>query len=64
MVYLEQLYKRLLNPVENHYEQYYNEPNTTSLISKCGSFSLFLSLDVLRYVLPSNFSVSGVKSSW
>ena len=37
--------------------------NTTSLILRCGTFSLFFSLVILFSVLPSNFIVSGVKSS-
>ena len=37
--------------------------NTTSVVSKCGTFSPFLSLVILFSVLPSNFTVLGVKSS-
>ena len=37
--------------------------NTTSAISKWGTFSPFLSLVILLLVIPSNFTVSGVKSS-
>ena len=37
--------------------------NATSVISRCGTFSLFLSLIILFSVLPSNFIVPGVKSS-
>ena len=37
--------------------------NTTPVISKGGTFSPFLSLVILFSVLPSNFFVSGVKSS-
>ena len=37
--------------------------NTTSVISKWGPLSPFLSLVILFSVLPSNFIVSGVKSS-
>ena len=36
---------------------------TTSVISRCGTFPLFLSIAVLFLVLPSNFIVSGVKIS-
>ena len=35
----------------------------TSVLSKCGTFSPFLSLVILFSVLPSNSIVSGVKSS-
>ena len=37
--------------------------NITSVISKWGLFSPFLSLVILFSELPSNFTVSGVKSS-
>ena len=37
--------------------------NTTSVISKWGTFSPFSSLVILLLVLPSNYIVSGVKSS-
>ena len=37
--------------------------NTTSLSSRYGTFSLFLTLVILFSVLPSNFVVSGVKTS-
>ena len=37
--------------------------NTNYVISRCGTFSTFLSLVILFLVLPSNFIVSGVKSS-
>ena len=37
--------------------------NTTSVISKWGLFSPFLSLFISLLVLPSNFIVSGVNSS-
>ena len=37
--------------------------NTTSVISRCGTFSPFLSLVILFSVLLSNFIVSSVKSS-
>ena len=59
-VYLEQTHIILLNLVDNHYIQW---TNTTSLISRCGTFSPFFSLVILYSVLPSNFIVSGVKSS-
>ena len=59
-VYLEQKCIKLLNLVDNHYWQYYNE---LILTSRCGPFSPFLSLVILFSVLPSNFIASGVKSS-
>ena len=37
--------------------------NTTSVISRCGTFSPFLSLFILFSLLPSNFTFSGAKSS-
>ena len=37
--------------------------NTTSVISRCGTFSPFLSLVILFLVFSSNFIVSSVKSS-
>ena len=37
--------------------------NNTYVISRCATFSPFLSLAILFSVLPSNFIVSGVKSS-
>ena len=58
MVYLEQMYKKLLNLFDNLVGNI-----TSSVISKCGTFSLFLSLVILFSVLQSNFAVSGVKSS-
>ena len=58
-VYLEQTFTGLLNLVGNHYWQYY----TTSVISRCSTFSPLLSLVILFSVLPSNFIVSGVKHS-
>ena len=66
MVCLEQMYIRLLDLVDNHCLQRYNELIpllTTSVNSKCGTFSPFLSLVTLFSVLPCNFIVSGVKSS-
>ena len=59
IVYVEQMYARRLNVVDNQYWQY----RATSVISNCVTFSSFLSLVVLFSVLPSNFIVSGVKSS-
>ena len=61
-VYLEQKCIILLNLVDNQYLQYYNEL-ITSVISRWGTFSPCLSLLILFLVLPSNFIVSGVKSS-
>ena len=63
-VYLQQTCIRLLILVENHYQQYHNVllDNTTSVISRCGSLSPFLSFVILFSVLPSNFIVLGVKS--
>ena len=58
MFYLEQMYKKLLNLFDNLVGNI-----TSSVISKCGTFSLFLSLVILFSVLQSNFAVSGVKSS-
>ena len=58
MLYLEQMYTRLLSLADNHYWQYYN---TTPVISRGGTFSLFLSLVILFSVLPINFMVSGVE---
>ena len=52
MVYLEQIYIKFLNLVDNLYWQYYN---TASEISRCGTFLPFLSLVNLFLVLPSNF---------
>ena len=66
MVCLEQMYITLLYLVDNHYLQRYIELIlllTTSVISKCGTFSPFLSLVTLFSVLPCNFIVSSVKSS-
>ena len=57
MTYTEQMYIKLLNLVDNHCWTY-----TTSVISRCGTFSLFLSLVILFSVFPSNFIVSDVKS--
>ena len=37
--------------------------NSASVISKLGTFLPFLSFIILPLMLPSNFSVSGVKSS-
>ena len=37
--------------------------NTTFVISRCGTFSPFLSLVILFSLLPSNFTFSGAKSS-
>ena len=37
--------------------------NATSLISRWGKFSLLLSFVILFSVIPSNFIVSGIKSS-
>ena len=37
--------------------------NTTCVISRCGTFSKFLSLDILLSVLPNSLIASGVKSS-
>ena len=37
--------------------------NTISVISKCGTFSPFLSLIILFSVFPKNLIVSGAKSS-
>ena len=36
--------------------------NTTSVISKWGIFSVFLSSVIFLLMLPSNFNISGVKS--
>ena len=62
MVYLEQTCTSLLNLVDNHYWQYCNKL-ILLLISRCGTFSPFLSLAILFSVVPSNFIVSCVKSS-
>ena len=59
---LVQKYTIFLNLADNHYQQGCN-PNTNSATSKFGTFSPFLSLVILLSVLPSNFIVSGVKSS-
>ena len=59
MVYLEQMYTKLLNLADNRYNI---TMDTTSLISKWHKFSQFLSLVILFSVLPSNFIVSGFKS--
>ena len=37
--------------------------NNITIISRCGTFSPFLSLVILFLALPSSFIVSGVKSS-
>ena len=37
--------------------------STISVISKCGTFSQYLFLAILFSMRPSNFNVSGVKSS-
>ena len=59
MVYLEQMYTKLLNLADNRYNI---TMDTTSFISKWHKFSQFLSLVILFSVLPNNFIVSGVKS--
>ena len=57
MVYLEQMYIKLLNCLL----QWTN--NTASVISKWSRFTPFLSWFVLFSVVSSNFIVPGVKSS-
>ena len=58
MIYLEQMYTRFLNILT-----ILQWTNTTLVISKCGTFPPFLFLVILFSVRPSNFIVSGVKSS-
>ena len=55
MTYLEQMYRRLLNCIDNHCLAILQWTNTTSFLSKRGTFSPFLFLVILLYVLPSNF---------
>ena len=67
IISLEQIHTRLLNHVDNHCWQCYNEltllqSNTTSVISKWGLFSPFLFLFIFFSMLPSNFTVSGVEN--
>ena len=62
MTYLEQMYIRLLNLLELLLT-ILQCTNTTSVIPNYGTFSPFPFLVTLHLVLPSNFIVSGVKSS-
>ena len=58
------MYTVLLNLVDNNCWQYYNGlKKNTSVFSKWGIFSRFLSLAILFLALPSNAIASGVKSS-
>ena len=49
------LFRTVINNITMNY--------TISVIARCGTFSLLLSLAILFSVLPSSFIVSGVKSS-
>ena len=62
MVYLEQIYIKLLNLIDNHCLLQWTK-NTTSVISKWSRFTSFLSWFILFSVVPSNVIVPGVKSS-
>ena len=55
------MYSRLSNFVKNYYCQYYNGLVLLQKFLSEEHFHLFLV--ILRLVLPSNFIVSGVKSS-
>ena len=62
MVYLEQMYIKLLNLIDNHCLLQWTN-NTASVISKWSRFTPFLSWFILFSVVSSNFIVPGVKSS-
>ena len=57
MIYKEQMYRKLLNLVDNNCWIILQWTNTTLVISKGGICSPFLSLVILLSVLPSNFIV-------
>ena len=60
IAYKEQMYTILSNLAENHGWHYYNGLNTTSVTELIFTISIF---SILLLVLPSNFTVSGGKSS-
>ena len=62
MVYLEQIYIKLLNLIDNHCLLQWTK-KTTSVISKWSRFTSFLSWFILFSVVSSNVIVPGVKSS-
>ena len=63
MVNLEQMYIIFLNFVDNYYQQYYNGLILIQQLLSEEHSHLFFSPVILLSVPPSNFIVSGVKSS-
>ena len=62
MVCLEQMYIIFLNFADNYYQQYYNGLILLQQLLSEGHSHIFSPV-ILLSVLPSNFIVSGVKSS-